>query len=428
MFQDPREALEQYRTKGADLVVTDLRMPGMSGTQLLKEIRDTDTQVPVIIITAFADLDSAIKSLRLGATDFIKKPYDMNELLGLVDKTLKPVQQGRDGRNTPLSPESNPQYGMVGDSVSMHRLYRMIDKLAGVGCNVIIHGESGTGKELIARAIHDLGPRTQEPYVVIDCGSITDTLLENELFGHRRGAFTGADKDREGLLQTAGKGTVFLDEIGNISDAMQVKLLRVLQEGTFTPVGGNSSVSTHARFIAATNRDLRTLVDEGRFRDDLYHRLNVVTLTVPPLRERLEDIPALIRHFSDQFAETYQRPVKQFSSEKIQQLCLRPWEGNVRELQNYVERAFVMSEGPVLDMEDDTHDTPADAGIPKEERPLRDGNDKDPEQQDLDQVGLKHIQRVLDSVGGNQSKAAELLGIHRSTLWRKLRQQRDMET
>ncbi|MCP4041743.1 MAG: sigma-54-dependent Fis family transcriptional regulator, partial [Gammaproteobacteria bacterium] len=260
VYQEPQEALEQYRTQGADLIITDLRMPGMSGTQLLKAIRGIDPLVPVILITAFADLESAIESLRLGATDFIKKPYDMNELLGLVDTALKPAQQPQKEGDIPPSPEDGLHYGMVGDSSAMRQVYRMIEKLAGVQCNIIIQGESGTGKELAARAIHNYGPRSQEPFVVIDCGSITDTLLESELFGHRRGAFTGADRERKGLLQAAGKGTVFLDEIGNISDAMQVKLLRVLQEGTFTPVGDNSIVSTQARFIAATNRDLPTLV------------------------------------------------------------------------------------------------------------------------------------------------------------------------
>ncbi len=424
VYQDPRKALERHRDQGADLIITDLRMPGMSGTQLLKAIRGIDQQVPVILITAFADLDSAIESLRLGATDFIKKPYDMNKLLGLVDKALKPAQQAPDGEDAPRPWEGDLHYGMVGESDSMRRLYRMIEKLADVQCNIIIQGESGTGKELAARAIHKHGQRAQDPFVVIDCGSITDTLLESELFGHCRGAFTGADRERQGLLQVAGKGTVFLDEIGNISDAMQVKLLRVLQEGTFTPVGDSSSVTTQARFIAATHQDLHAMVGEGRFRDDLYHRLNVVTVTMPSLGERREDIPALIRHFSLQFAETYQRPLKEFSSAKIHQLCRRPWGGNIRELRNYVERAFIMSEGSRLDMDDETR---VAAGAPKGKQPSCEEPESGRGDQDLDRLEQQHIRQVLASVGGNQSRAAELLGIHRSTLWRKLRQAQEKE-
>lgn len=422
VFGNPVAALDRYRSRPADLVITDLRMPDMTGIQLLEAIRGVDSRVPVIVITAYASIDSAVEALRLGATDFIKKPYDMDELGKLVARVLDQRQGISETIESPQrSFAAGLHHGMVGDSSAMHKIYRVIDKLARVQCSVVIEGESGTGKELAARAIHDAGPRAEEPFVVVDCGSIADSLLQSELFGHRRGAFTGADSEREGLLQAAGQGTVFLDEIGNISDAMQTKLLRVLQEGTFTPVGGNRVVATGARFIAATNRNLRELVDDGGFRLDLYHRLNVVTLHMPSLSHRPEDIPALVRLFSAQLAAQYQRPIRCFSRDGMRRLCERRWEGNVRELRNYVERCFIMSDGKWLDTENGLLEAPrATNGVQKRSPPTV-GPAKEVQHTELEHMEERHIREVLDSTGGNQSRAAELLGIHRTTLWRKLR-------
>ncbi|MEN8132643.1 MAG: sigma-54 dependent transcriptional regulator [Pseudomonadota bacterium] len=427
VYRDPRRALARFDSDGAELVITDLRMPGMSGIELLKEIRQRNIETPVIITTAYANMDSAIEALRLGATDFIKKPYDLEELLVLVDKTLEHTQLKRENRMLRRQlKDERLRYGMVGTSRVMQQVYRTIDKLAEVQCNVIIQGDSGTGKELAARAVHNRGPHSDDPFVVIDCGGITDTLLESELFGHRRGAFTGADRDRKGLLESAGTGTVFLDEIGNISDAMQMKLLRVLQEGKITPVGSTSNVPIHARFITATHRNLQTLVADGRFRHDLYHRLNVVTLTMPSLHERRNDIPALIGHFAMEFAHKYQRPLRNFSATMMRHLCERPWDGNIRELRNYVERCFIMTEGDCLDLENECLEPLATNGKP----PLaaNESSDQDAHYDlppTLDKLEIKHIQRILESVGGNQTQAAKILGINRSTLWRKLRQVRD---
>ncbi len=417
VFQDARKALVHFHDHGANLIITDLRMPGMSGIDFLKAVRDRDRDVPVIITTAYASLDAAIEALRFGANDFLKKPYDLEELLVVADKTLEHSQLRQENRllRRQLQDE-RLRYNMVGNSSAMQKVYRLIEKLAEVTCNVIIEGESGTGKELAARAIHNLGPRRDDSFIVIDCGGISDTLLESELFGHLRGAFTGADANRVGLLEAAGSGTVFLDEIGNISDNMQMKLLRVLQEGTVTPVGSTRSVSIRARFITATNQNLRSLVDQGDFRLDVYHRLNVVTLYMPSLEERSDDIPSLLEFFAAEFAEKYQRPLRHFSVAKIQSLCRRRWEGNVRELRNYVERCVIMAEGNFLDMIDEIPSTQLANEVALSHAQAAS------QPQGLEQLEVQHIRQVLDSVGGNQTKAARLLGINRTTLWRKLRQ------
>lgn len=432
VFRNSTDAVQAFEQVPADLVITDLRMPGMSGVEVLARIRQLDAEVPVIIVTAYASTDSAIEALRLGATDFIKKPYDPDELVVLVEKTLERTRLRRENRwlKRQLQAE-RARYGMVGTSAAMQAIHRFIDKVAEVQCSVIIEGESGTGKELAARAIHERGPYANEPFMVIDCGGLSDTLLESELFGHQRGAFTGAERDRTGLLAAARVGTVFLDEIGNISESMQMKLLRVLEARMVTPVGSISKIPIRARFVTATHCDLKALVAQGRFRQDLYHRLNVVTLHMPSLRERREDIPALVQHFAVKFAEEYGRPLRSFSSQAIRQLCERRWEGNVRELRNYVERCVIMADGELLDFcPAMTEGAPAAEEqpsllLPKSELlPSAVDASSTPDEQTLGRMEAVHIQRVLSSVGGNQSEAAARLGINRSTLWRKLRHMR----
>ena len=429
VFREPTEALAAFQREGADLLITDLRMPGMSGTELLARVRDHDAEVPVIIITAYATVDGAIEALRLGATDFIKKPYDMEELLVLVERTLERARLRRENRMLRRQlREERLRYGMIGESPAMQEVYRAIDKVAEVRCSVVIQGESGTGKELAARAIHQQGPFVTKPFIVIDCGGLSDTLLESELFGHRRGAFTGADRERTGLLEAAGTGTVFLDEIGNISEGMQMKLLRVLEEGTVVPVGGTADIPIGARFIAATNRNLRTMVAERRFRSDLYHRLDVVTIEMPALADRREDIPTLLQHFLNEFAAKYKREPRSFSPRTIRALCARRWEGNVRELRNFVERCVIMGEGDTLDPAAECFERPPlteRRQTKSRELPERSGAseaDAAPSAAQLSRLETEHIRKVLESVGGNQTQAAALLGINRTTLWRKLRQ------
>jgi DNA-binding NtrC family response regulator len=414
VYRDPAQALEDFKARGADLVITDLSMPGMSGMELLAAVRERDADVPVIIITGYSSVDSAIEALRLGATDFIKKPYDTDELLLLINRTLEGVRLRRENRLLKRQlKDERLRYGMVGHGDAMKAVYRLIDKVADIRCNVIIEGESGTGKELVARAIHNQGPDAEQPFVVIDCGALHETLLESELFGHEKGAFTGAAHAKAGLLESASGGTVFLDEICNISDAMQVKLLRVVQEQQVVRVGSVRPISIDVRFIAATNRNLEAMVEAGRFRHDLYHRLNVVKIQMPPLRARREDIPVLAQAFAEEFARRYHRQVEGFDAESLERLQAYDWPGNVRELRNLVERHIALADGPRLHLEPDWPGT--GAGAPAAQA-------LDADQPDLATLERRYILQTLERLGGNREQTARVLGINKSTLWRKLQQ------
>ena len=411
VFRDPREALAAFTERGADLVVSDLRMPGLTGIELLQAVREIDPEVPFVIITGYANVDDAIEALRLGATDFIKKPFDMEELQRRIEHTLEHrALQAENRRLRAALAEVRGELpeGMIGNAPAMQAIARRIDKIADIRCNVIIEGESGTGKELVARAIHARSHFADTPFVIIDCGALTETLLESELFGHEKGAFTGATAARTGLLESARGGTVFLDEIGNISAAMQIKLLRVIQEQQITRVGGNTPIDIDARFIVATNRPLESLVREGRFREDLFHRLNVIRLQLPPLRERREDIPALIRHFVAHYARHYGRDVQGFDAASMRRLLQHDWPGNVRELQNLVERHVALADGPVMQLEE----------LGDLRRPDSEAIDAD--LPTLAELERRYIEKVLDRFGHSREKTAATLGINKSTLYRKL--------
>jgi len=407
-FRDPHHALDHFTELGADVVVTDLRMPGMTGIDLLGRIRALDPEVPVILITAYTTLDSALEALRHGASDFLKKPFDMEELLVVVDRTLDRSRLRRENRLLRRQLDSERErLGLIGHSPALERAYRVIEKVADVRCNVIINGESGTGKELAARAIHNLGSNPQAPFIVVDCGALSDTLLESELFGHEKGAFTGAVAMKRGLFEVARGGTIFLDEIGNISEAMQIKLLRVIQEKQITRVGGVQPIEVDVRCLVATNADLAEMVREGRFRADLYHRLNVVRVEMPPLRERREDIPQLLQHFVDRFAGEYRREVRGFDAESMRHLQAYAWPGNVRELRNLVERHVVLAEQPVMRVELPAEGE-ADFAELEEDLPS------------LAELERRYIFKVLTHCRNSRVEAARLLGIDKSTLWRKL--------
>ena len=412
IYHDPIAALSYFKEHGADVVITDLQMPGMNGMELLGEVREKDAEVPVIIITAHSTVSNAIEALRLGASDFLKKPFDMEELLLLVDKTLERSQLRRENRilRTQLEDEKSTQ-DIIGHSPALQEVFHTIKKVADVRCSVIIEGESGTGKELAARAIHNMSQVADKPFVIIDCGALSGTLLESELFGHEKGAFTGAASSKEGLLQVASGGTVFLDEIGNISDAMQIKLLRAIQEQQITRVGGVKPIDIDVRFVVASNQILEEMVKEGRFRADLFHRINVVKIVMPPLRDRAEDIPLLINHFVDIFAKRYNREITGFDSASIAKLEQYSWPGNVRELRNLVEHHVVLADGPelkVIHLADD-NDSNTCPGL----------DDDLPTLADLEK---RYIKKVMDHYNGNRKMVAEKLGIDKSTLWRKLQQ------
>ena len=414
VFKNPDHAMEFINENSVDLVITDLRMPGMTGMELLAEVKNLNADIPVIMMTAFSTVENAIEALRLGAADFIKKPYDMDELLVLIDKTLKHHQLEAENLllKRQLSDEQH-RYGMLGQSEAMQRVYSTIEKIADIRCNVILEGESGCGKELAARAIHYQSSVADRPFIVIDCGSLTDSLLESELFGHEKGAFTGALQSKPGLLEMASGGTVFLDEICNISDAMQTKLMRVVQEQTVQRVGGIKPVQIDVRFVVATNRNLEEMVAQNKFRHDLYHRFNVVNLRMPALRERRDDIPELLQHFLNHFADRFNRNVKRFDAQSMQQLCEYEWPGNVRELRNLVERHVALAESEILTLE----------ALPAMAR----GNSIDADLPPLEELERRYILKILEKYSGNREKTALALGINKSTLWRRLQQYQKAE-
>lgn len=437
VFRDPRQALARLGQAPAPaLIISDLKMPGMNGIELLQAVRARHPRLPFILITGYSTMDDAIEALRLGATDFIKKPFEMDELLGLVREQLE---------RSPRKGATARRYGgMLGDSAAIRVVYKVIEKIHDVRVNVMIEGESGTGKELAARAVHELSDFADKPYVVIDCGAITGSLLESELFGHEKGAFTGAHQTKRGLLEMASGGTLFLDEIGNISDAMQTKLLRVVQEQQVTRVGGVLPIDIDVRFVVASNRDLAQMVEDGQFRHDLYHRLNVVKLRMPPLRDRREDIPDLVRHFVREFAERYHRDVDGFDEASMALLTAYDWPGNVRELKNLIERHVALAEQPVLHidrMPGDAPLRPLEESIPKPAAAslaaqrahatpdvLAGARDAEPPEEmpidadhpTLDELERRYILKTLRRLGGNREQTARALGINKSTLWRKL--------
>ena len=418
-------------------IILDMRLPDISGIDLLPELRKHAQDVPVLMITAHHDMSTTILAMKAGAFDYIHKPIDIETFDAALDRALEARHTA--GRSDYLSVESGRTYKMddiVGASPSMQRLYKEIGKVAGTRASVLIQGESGTGKELIARVIHSYSAPSR-PFVAVNCAAIVDTLLESELFGHEKGAFTGAVATKPGKFELAEDGSLFLDEIGELSTNLQSKLLRVLQEREFERVGGVRRIPLRARILAATNRDLETEVDSGRFREDLYQRLKVVTLSVPPLRERREDIPILVEHLINKINERLHKNLRRVPREVIDDLSRRTWNGNIRELENVLIRAAVLSQGEVLSRESVLEAqvprvqqaggrsiyTPAapvpPVAIQRAEPPAAIGStDSVPT---LDQLEREHITRVFALTKGHKGKTCELLGISRPTLERKLR-------
>jgi len=402
--QTAARAMDLARKDKFDLVISDINLNGPeSGLDVLKAFKEANPGGEVVLISGFGTLETAVQAVRAGAFDYISKPFNIGEVRAIVARALSrdrkpPAQQ---------TPASVPPEGIVGRTAGMLAVYKQIAYAADSVAPVLIQGESGTGKELVARAIHAHGARVGRPFVALNCGAITETLLESELFGHVRGAFTGAVADRKGVFEQAHGGTVFLDEIGDMPPAMQVKLLRVLQDGEVRPVGGNRAIHTDARVVAATNVDLDRGVAEQRFRQDLYYRLSVIVIRIPPLRERREDIPMLIEQFVRNASARSGRHVV-ISPEAVVALTSHRWPGNVRELENTIERLVVFSRGRI-----ELADLPeAVLAAPSlEERLFQD-------LPTLDELERRYLVHVLEAVGGNRSRAAEALGIDRRTLYR----------
>ena len=418
VFQDAETCLSSFQEDGADVLITDLRMPGMNGFDLLSNIREVDQEVPVLVMTGYSSVENAVEAMRRGATDFIKKPFDFEELRLRLDRTMKAVRLKNENRllKKRIGSKRN-RFGMIGDTPVMKTLFNTIEKIAEVSCSAIISGESGTGKELVARALHDYSPRKEAPFVAIDCGALSDTLLESELFGHEKGAFTGATQRKYGLMEQADGGTLFLDEICNISDNMQTKLMRAIEGKNITRVGSTTPIPIDVRIIVASNQDLDEMVEQKKFRHDFYHRLNVVTIRVPSLSERRDDIPALVEHYVQEFAEQYGRRVQGFDSVSLKHLCEAPWPGNIRELRNTIERSVILADGPVLHWDTFFNESTEDLDLPIQF--------SDDDFMPLEKLEQEYISHVLRCCNGKKTQAAKLLGIDKTTLWRKLRRYED---
>lgn len=401
-----RAALEQVREHVFDLVLCDVRMAEMDGIETLKEIKALNPAIPVLIMTAFSSVETAVEALKTGALDYLIKPLDFDNLQATLENALAHTRASA----SELPSVSASQFGMVGKSPAMQQLLSEIAMVAPSDATVLIHGDSGTGKELVARALHASSARSDKPLVTLNCAALNESLLESELFGHEKGAFTGADKRREGRFVEADGGTLFLDEIGDISPMMQVRLLRAIQEREVQRVGSNQTISVDVRLIAATHRDLAQEVQAGRFRQDLYYRLNVVTIEMPALRQRQEDIPLLADHFRQRFAERNRKAVKGFTPRAMDLLIHYDWPGNIRELENAIERSVVLLTGEYISERE------LPLAIASQPLPLV----ADQAIQPLVEVEKEVILAALEKTGGNKTEAARQLGITRKTLLAKL--------
>ncbi|MDT5158395.1 MAG: hypothetical protein QOH51_2752 [Acidobacteriota bacterium] len=409
------EALEAFAAEDVAVTLTDIRMTGMDGLALLDRIKDIDPEALVVVMTAYSSVDSAVAALRKGAYDYVTKPFVNEDLLHSIKNALRQRELFRENRALRRELEGRYSFSeIIGTSDSLQQVFRLVEKIAATNTNILIYGESGTGKELVARAIHHNSPRAPRPFVAINCGALPETLLESELFGHTKGAFTGAASARPGLFRSAEGGTVFLDEIGEISQALQVRLLRAVQEHEVTPLGSSTPARFDARIIAASNRDLEREVTEGRFREDLFYRLNVIEVHLPPLRERREDIPLLARHFVKRTAREQGQAEKTIDPAALTALINYNWPGNVRELQNAIERAFTLS-GELVDADSLPPRVRAAAGHTPAVR------DPDGLRPTLDEVERRYILDTLTSVNQDKARAAVVLGIDLSTLYRKLK-------
>ena len=411
-------ALEALVASEFDAVVADLNMPGMSGLELCERIVASRPDVPVIVITAFGSIQTAIAAIRSGAYDFVTKPLEVDALGLALERAIQHRRLSDEVRRLRQAVEEGRRFGtLLGTSPAMRRMYELLDRIADSSASVLIAGETGTGKELVARALHERGRRKAGPFVAVDCASLPEPLLESELFGHVRGAFTDAHAVRRGLFVQANGGALFLDEIGDLPLALQAKLLRALQTRCVRPVGANEEVPFDVNLIAATNRDLESAVEEGRFREDLYFRINVIHVEMPPLRARGGDVLLLAQHFVDRYAAQAGKRVTGLSPEAAERLLAYIWPGNVRELENCIERAIALTRHETIGLDD----------LPEKIRGFQRSHvlvagDDPSELAPLEEVERRYVLRVMEAVGGSKTLAARVLGIGRKTLYRKLEQ------
>ncbi len=410
----PREGVDRLRNENYDLVIADLSMPEMTGIDVLKEVKSFKNEQEFIVMTAFASVDTAIEAMKQGAADYVTKPFKVDEIKIVIEKSLN--RRKLIGENTTLKKQLQEDFSVknfIGNCESVVKMKKLVKRVAGSDSTVLIRGESGVGKDLIARAIHSLSPRCSGPFVTINCAALPESLLESELFGHKKGSFTGAVRDKEGLFKVASGGTFFLDEVGNTSLSIQVKLLRVLEDKKITPVGETTPIDVDVRLIAATNAELEEDVRAGRFRNDLFYRLNVIPVTIPPLRDRKEDLPLLVDAFVSKFCSSTNVPVKAVSEKAMEVLLRYGWPGNVRELENIIERAVLLNRSSQLEPVDfpEKLSEPASVQVVSEETP------KNPT---LESIEKAYIHFVMSQTDGKKTEAAKILGIDTSTLYRKI--------
>lgn len=408
--EDGEKALKRLREESWDLLLLDIKMPGMDGLEVQRNVREIDPDLAVVIITAYASVDTAVRALKEGAYDYVTKPFDPDDLAHLVSRALERQKLVRENEQLRTHIEESAASDIpeiIGDSPETHHVKEMIRTVSKTDSTVLLIGESGTGKELVARAVHRNSERRHMPMVTVNCAGLAEGLIESELFGHEKGAFTGAEYRRKGKFELADGGTIFLDEIGDISPKTQIDLLRVLEDKSFTRVGGTRPINTDFRVVAATNQDLSKAVQAGRFRLDLYYRINVFRIELPALRERADDIPMLARHFAEKYAQAMGRASTRISESTMEALQAYGWPGNVRELENAIERAVVVQKGPEIRR--------GDLPLPSE------GETEDPTVFSLSELEKRHIQAVLTKMKGNVSRSARALEIDRVTLYNKIR-------
>ena len=411
--QSGEQALAQIAAQEFDVLVTDLRMKGMTGLELCRRVRETTAELPVIVLTAFGDYAAAVEAVRAGAYDFLAKPVKIDTLELALTRAVERRRLRQEVRALKESRREHEFGGLIGESSAMRKVHDLLARIAPADTSVLVTGESGTGKELVARALHMESPRHAGPFVAINCAAVPENLLEGELFGYQRGAFTDAKTSKAGLFVEASGGTLFLDEVGDLPLGLQAKLLRALQERVVRPLGGTREIPFEVRLVTATNRDLETAVEEKRFREDFYFRINVVEVRLPPLRVRGNDILSLAAHFLAQFAERAKKPVSAMTAEVGEKLLSYPWPGNVRELENVIERAVALT----------THDHITVQDLPEKVAEHRRSHvvlTDETEFVTLEEMEKRYILQILAAVGGSKSVAARTLGLDRTTLWRKL--------
>ncbi len=402
------ESLEKFEKTHYDIILLDIKMEGMSGLDVLKRVKEMDPDVSVVMITAYGSIPSAIEAMKSGAYEYLLKPFDPDELMVLIEKIRKHQAERRETQFLREQYKERTRFeNMIGQSKALQGVFDLIESVAPTDSTVLIKGETGTGKGLAARAIHTKSQRCQGPFVVVNCGAFPENLLESELFGYQKGAFTDAKITKKGRLELAHGGTLFLDEVGEVSTRMQIDLLRVLEDHVFYRVGGTQPIEADFRVIAATNKDLEKAIKEGTFREDLYYRLNVISFTMPPLREHRDDIPLLAEYFLHRFAQETNKPVDQVSREALDDMMLYDWPGNVRELGNAVERAVVVGKGRRI--------------LPQDLPIFRAEYVSSPPARTLREVEIAHLESVLNETQWNVSRSAEILGIDRSTLYDKIK-------